>query len=107
MRAFLPLTTAMLLLSSCETARDTVHPRSTADAPVYVCRDGSAVHALRGPSGTTARVTVGDATVQIDPVQAPFGAKFQSADGLSYWENGENVLLEWPDGTMMVCRESK
>jgi len=107
MRAFLPLMTVMLLLSACESARAPAHPRGSADAPVYICRDGRAVHALRGPAGTTTRITVGDATVQIEPVQAPFGAKFRSADGLTYWENGENVLLEWPDGAMMVCSENK
>lgn len=108
MKAFLPLISAMLLLSACESAQAPERPRGTADdAPVYICRDGRAVHALRDPSGATSRITVGGATIQIDPVQAPFGAKFRSAEGLTYWENGENVLLEWPDGAMMVCRERK
>ncbi|MBI4031916.1 MAG: MliC family protein [Proteobacteria bacterium] len=107
MKAFLPLISAMLLLSSCESGQEPGNPRGTANAPVYICRDGSAIHALRGPSGATSRITIGDTTVQIDPVQAPFGAKFRSAEGLTYWENGENILLEWPDGTMMVCREGR
>ena len=74
---------------------------------VYVCRNGDTVSALYGSQGKAARITVGGVTVQVDPVQAPFGERFKADDGTTFWVNGDDVLLEWTNGTMLFCRESK
>ncbi len=60
----------------------------------------------RKSQGKAARITVGGVTVQVDPVQAPFGEKFRAGDGTTFWVNGQDVLMEWQDGTMLFCRES-
>lgn len=82
-------------------------PDSGSAGRVYVCRNGDTVSALYGSQGKAARITVGGVTVQVDPVQAPFGERFKAGDGTTFWVNGDDVLLEWTDGAMLFCREKK
>lgn len=97
---------AVLALTGCVTDSFGRQPSSTAEAgSIYACRNGDRVSALYGSQGKAARITVGGVTVQVDPVQAPFGEKFRADDGTTFWVNGQDVLLEWQDGAMLFCRE--
>lgn len=96
---------AALALAGCTTDGAVTQQLPSDGASVYVCRNGDTVSAVYGSQGKASRITVGGVTAQIDPVQAPFGYKFMAGDGTTFWVNGQDVLLEWQDGTMLFCRE--
>lgn len=97
---------AVAALSACASGGAAVSQKPPGEAgSIYVCRNGGKISALYGSQGKAARITVNGVTVQMDPVQAPFGTRFRADDGSTFWVNGQDVLLEWENGEMLFCRE--
>lgn len=95
---------ACVILAGCA-AQKVEAQMPGANAATYVCRNGETVSAQYSGAGQPARITIGGATIQVQPEPAPFGAKFKAPDDTLFWVNGQDVLMEWSNGAMLFCRQ--